>query len=312
MTRRHGREHLLRALHRQHLRRSSRRATSGYVLAHMFALSGFVLLRQGPAQLADGRSSSAGSGRRSPGMLAVWCLILTIVGFGWFQNAAGGYGGTKEKMIGVGVLVIGARCSSSSAGSCRTRSGSTGVRRRRRCPRGRRPPSRLQSPGGITLRPAELCARGSAGRHNRLMSSDAPPPREFEIELPGGFSPGRARRARRLRLRRRAGLGADRRRRSRQRPGDRLPAHARHVRDGRHRADHARRRPGARDDRERLHVRLAEPAARAHLARPPQPDVQPAPRGQPVRGQRARPGPDGAVRLLRPARAARGSSRSSS
>ena len=41
------------------------------------------------------------------GLLAVWCLILTIVGFGWFQNAAGGYGGTKEKVIGVGVLVIG-------------------------------------------------------------------------------------------------------------------------------------------------------------------------------------------------------------
>ena len=48
-----------------------------------------------------------GSGRRSPGILAVWCLILTIVGFGWFQTAAGGYGGTKEKVIGVGVLVIG-------------------------------------------------------------------------------------------------------------------------------------------------------------------------------------------------------------
>ena len=41
------------------------------------------------------------------GLLAVWCLILTIVGFGWFQIAAGGYGGTKEKVIGVGVLLIG-------------------------------------------------------------------------------------------------------------------------------------------------------------------------------------------------------------
>ena len=78
----------------------------GYVLAHMFALSGFVLLRRDrpnwprPIKL---------SGIWTPiaGLLSVWCLILTIVGFGWFQNAAGGYGGTKEKVIGVGVLVIG-------------------------------------------------------------------------------------------------------------------------------------------------------------------------------------------------------------
>ena len=39
-------------------------------------------------------------------MLAVWCLILTIVGFGWMQVAAGGYGGTEEKIIGVSVLLI--------------------------------------------------------------------------------------------------------------------------------------------------------------------------------------------------------------
>jgi amino acid transporter len=78
----------------------------GYVLAHMFALSGFVLLRKDrpnwprPIKL---------SGIWVPiaGLLAVWCLILTIVGFGWFQTAAGGYGGTKEKVIGIGVLLIG-------------------------------------------------------------------------------------------------------------------------------------------------------------------------------------------------------------
>jgi amino acid transporter len=78
----------------------------GYVLAHMFALSGFVLLRRDrpnwprPIKL---------SGIWVPiaGILAVWCLILTIVGFGWFQTAAGGYGGTKEKVIGLGVLAIG-------------------------------------------------------------------------------------------------------------------------------------------------------------------------------------------------------------
>jgi amino acid transporter len=78
----------------------------GYVLAHMFALSGFVLLRRDrpnwprPIELGKVWVFIAG-------LLAVWCGILTIVGFGWFQTAAGGYGGTKEKVIGVGVLVIG-------------------------------------------------------------------------------------------------------------------------------------------------------------------------------------------------------------
>ena len=78
----------------------------GYVLAHMFALSGFVLLRKDrpnwprPIKLGAIWTPIAG-------ILAFWCLILTIVGFGWFQTAAGGYGGTKEKVIGVGVLAIG-------------------------------------------------------------------------------------------------------------------------------------------------------------------------------------------------------------
>ena len=78
----------------------------GYVLAHMFALSGFVLLRKDrpnwprPIKLGPIWTPIAG-------ILAVWCLILTIVGFGWFQTAAGGYGGTKEKIIGLGVLAIG-------------------------------------------------------------------------------------------------------------------------------------------------------------------------------------------------------------
>jgi amino acid transporter len=77
----------------------------GYVLAHMFALSGFVLLRRDrplwprPIKLANYWVPIAG-------LLSVWCLVLTIVGFGWFQYAAGGYGGTKEKIIGVGVLAV--------------------------------------------------------------------------------------------------------------------------------------------------------------------------------------------------------------
>ena len=78
----------------------------GYVLAHMFALSGFVLLRKDrpnwprPIKLSGAWVPIAG-------ILAVWCLVLTIVGFGWMQVAAGGYGDTKEKIIGVSVLVIG-------------------------------------------------------------------------------------------------------------------------------------------------------------------------------------------------------------
>src|SRR3954449_1069642 len=77
----------------------------GYVLAHMFALSGFVLLRRDrplwprPIRLSNYWVPIAG-------LLSVWCLVLTVIGFGWFQYAAGGYGGTKEKIIGVGVLAI--------------------------------------------------------------------------------------------------------------------------------------------------------------------------------------------------------------
>ena len=77
----------------------------GYVLAHMFALSGFVLLRRDrphwprPIKLGAVWVPIAG-------LLAVWCAILTIVGFGWMQAASGGYGETKEKVIGVLVLLI--------------------------------------------------------------------------------------------------------------------------------------------------------------------------------------------------------------
>ena len=75
----------------------------GYVLAHVFALSAYVLLRKDrplwprPIKLASYWS----------GIAAVLCgmfVIFTIVGVGWFQTAAGGYGGTKEKLIGFGVL----------------------------------------------------------------------------------------------------------------------------------------------------------------------------------------------------------------
>ena len=72
----------------------------GYVLAHMFALSGFVLLRRDSAELAapDQAPVDLDADRR---VLAVWCVVLDVVGFGWMQVAAGGYGDTKEKIIGV-------------------------------------------------------------------------------------------------------------------------------------------------------------------------------------------------------------------
>jgi amino acid transporter len=78
----------------------------GYVLAHMFALSGYVILRRTrpgwprPIKLPAIWTPIAA-------ILAVWCAVLTVVGFGWMQVAAGGYGDTKEKIIGVSVLVIG-------------------------------------------------------------------------------------------------------------------------------------------------------------------------------------------------------------
>jgi len=78
----------------------------GYVLAHMFALSGYVLLRKDrpnwprPIKLGAIWTPIAG-------LLAVWCAILTVVGFGYFQTAAGGYGGNKEKTIAIVVLGIG-------------------------------------------------------------------------------------------------------------------------------------------------------------------------------------------------------------
>jgi amino acid transporter len=78
----------------------------GYVLAHMFALSGFVLLRRDrPNWPRPIKLPSIWVG--ISGLLAVWCLILTIVGFGWFQTSVGGYGGREEKIIAVGVLAIG-------------------------------------------------------------------------------------------------------------------------------------------------------------------------------------------------------------
>lgn len=78
----------------------------GYVLAHFFAVTAFILLRKDrplwprPIFLSKAWVPIAY-------VLAAICAVLTVVGFGWFQVAAGGYGGNKEKVIGIAVLVIG-------------------------------------------------------------------------------------------------------------------------------------------------------------------------------------------------------------
>ncbi len=75
----------------------------GYVLSHFFTLTAFILLRRDrplwprPIRLPNFWVPIAG-------VLALLTAVLTVVGFGWFQTAAGGYGGTKEKIIGLSVL----------------------------------------------------------------------------------------------------------------------------------------------------------------------------------------------------------------
>ncbi|CAN5296926.1 APC family permease [soil metagenome] len=77
----------------------------GYVLAHFFAITAFILLRRDrpdwprPIKLSLIWVPIAG-------VLAVITFVLMIFGVGWFQTAAGGYGGTTEKIVGFAVLVI--------------------------------------------------------------------------------------------------------------------------------------------------------------------------------------------------------------
>ena len=77
----------------------------GYVVAHFFAITAFILLRRDrprwprPIQLSSVWVPIAY-------VLAGISVVLTVIGFGWFQTAAGGYGGTKEKVIGVGILLV--------------------------------------------------------------------------------------------------------------------------------------------------------------------------------------------------------------
>jgi amino acid transporter len=77
----------------------------GYVLAHVFALSGYVLLRK-DRPLWPRPIKLAGYWTWIAGVLCAAFIVFTVVGVGWFQIAGGGavYGGTKEKIIGFSVL----------------------------------------------------------------------------------------------------------------------------------------------------------------------------------------------------------------
>jgi amino acid transporter len=79
----------------------------GYVLANMFAIGAFILLRRDrpnwprPIKLPSIWVPIAS-------VLFVAFAVLSVVGIGWFQIAGGGtvYGGTKSKIIGFAVLAI--------------------------------------------------------------------------------------------------------------------------------------------------------------------------------------------------------------
>jgi amino acid transporter len=76
----------------------------GYVLAHVFALSGYVLLRKDRPMWPRPIKLPA----YWTGIAAVLCalfVVFSVVGVGWFQIAAGGYGkGAVVKVIGFAVL----------------------------------------------------------------------------------------------------------------------------------------------------------------------------------------------------------------
>jgi len=79
----------------------------GYVLANMFAIGAFILLRKDrpnwprPIRLPDIWVPIAA-------VLFAAFALFSVVGIGWFQIAGGGavYGGTKNKIIGFSVLAV--------------------------------------------------------------------------------------------------------------------------------------------------------------------------------------------------------------
>jgi amino acid transporter len=79
----------------------------GYVFANICAISAFILLRRD----RPGWPRPIKLGSYWTPVAAVLCamfIVFEIVGVGWFQVAGAGavYGGTKEKIIGFGVLVV--------------------------------------------------------------------------------------------------------------------------------------------------------------------------------------------------------------
>ena len=78
----------------------------GYVLANAFAIAAFVLLRRDrpnwprPIKLPSFWTPIAV-------VLCAAFVLFTVVGIGWFQTAAGGYGkGAEVKIIGFAVLAV--------------------------------------------------------------------------------------------------------------------------------------------------------------------------------------------------------------
>ena len=134
MTRRHGRQHPLRPLHRQHLRHPRGEQPRLRARAHVRAL-GLRAAAAETGRTGHDRSSSAAIWTPIAGLLAVWCLILTIVGFGWFQirgrrlrrHQGEGDRRRRARHRPAALLLPPPRAGQGAA--------STGVRRRRRCPR---------------------------------------------------------------------------------------------------------------------------------------------------------------------------------
>jgi amino acid transporter len=77
----------------------------GYVLANMFAIGAFVLLRKDRPNWPRPIKLPSYWVPIATGLFAAFALF-SVVGIGWFQIAGGGavYGGTKNKIIGFSVL----------------------------------------------------------------------------------------------------------------------------------------------------------------------------------------------------------------
>ena len=98
-------QHLLRASSSGTCSASSRRATSA-TCSRTSSRSRASSCSAATARTGRGRSISRRSGCRSRTCSRSIVAVFTVIGVGWFQTSAGGYGGTKEKVIGFSVLAI--------------------------------------------------------------------------------------------------------------------------------------------------------------------------------------------------------------